>query len=672
MRRRSLTRAIALGLLAAVLNGCAAEPATTPTGQPTSSASPVATVETPPTSASPSTSADGERIVVGLFAPAFVPSHFVSMSNAFLIRPPLRADVIIQLLFNGLYRYNESLEAVPDLAAAPCTIASDQVTVTCQLVETTFHDGTPLTAEDVVFTYELASRSPRCGFGFSTCLDMVESVRSIDARTVEFLLRSPDATFFTLVLPNIMIDSRSVIEAAYEPLANRAAALDADRFQEVADNIAAELGSEAPECEPLLADAEGMLSSAGLPLLPRDQFAAPDGTFDACLHAEAMGARLGAVAASLRATGLDAISLAYPALSNNQRPIGTGPFRFVSVEGGSTAHFEASDEYHHGRPAADRFEVRVLRTPDGLRAGVVDGTFDWAPLLPPVYEQVKDAPEIEFASYPDAAYSLLAYNLRPGSLFAEHALRSAVELCIDKPATVDTATNGTGDVIYSPIDPISWAFQPDLRHPQRDVAAARDLIETAGWTAGSDGVYVRDDRRLAADVYVAAGETQRTTFVDLVAEQVRDCGIELNVVRADQFTVLNPLFEYPHVAPGSDKPFEAVFIFFGHGFDPHDPGWSSREVSSPEHPNGYNFMGFANAEVDRLIDEGVATYDQRERARVYRKLQEVLADEQPVLFGWGTRVHEALDPQLRLTDGPINLDSRMWWWQLDKVTLAGD
>ncbi len=668
MRRRSISRAIAAGLFAAVMTGCAAEPPTTPTGQPTSSTSP--TVTTAPTPSATGAPGDSERITVDLFIPPFAPSPFIRMSNAFEFRPPFGGDVIIQLLYNGLYRYNESLEAVPDLAAEPCTINSDQLTVTCHLVEATFHDGTPLTADDVVFTYELARHGPRCGFGFSTCLDTLESVRSVDARTVEFRLRSPDATLFTLVLPNVMIDSQSAIEAAYEPLASRAPTQDADRFAEVADLIAAELGADAPDCAPPIADAEALLSSAGLPLPPRDQFAGPDGTFDSCLYAETVGLRLDNVAASLGATGLDAISLAYPALSNNLHPIGTGPFRFVSVLGGSTARFDAFDSYHLGRPAAGGFELRVVRTPEDLRTNVLDGTSDWSPAPPAFYDEIKDAPGLQFTSYPDAAYGLLAYNLRPGSLFAEHALRSAVELCIDKAATVDAATNGTGEVIYSPIDPSSWAFQPDLRHPQRDVAAARDLIETAGWTAGSDGIYVRENRRLAADVYVSAEETQRTAFVDLVAEQVRDCGIELNVVRADATTVLNPLFEYPHVAPGSDKPFEAVFIFFSHQFDPHDPGWSSREVSSAENPHGANFMGFANQEVDRLMDEGVATYDQRERARIYRQLQELLADEQPVLFAWGTRSHEALDSRLRLTDGPINLDSRMWWWQLEKLTLS--
>ena len=173
--------------------------------------------------------------------------------------------MIIQLLYNGLYRYNESLEAVPDLAAEPCKIASDDVTITCQLVETTFHDGTPLTADDVVFTYELARRHPRCGFGLSICLDMLESVRSIDARTVEFRLRSPNATFFTLVLPNLMIDSRPVVEAAYEPLASRAPTLDAARFEEVADEHHGRARVRASGLRTSLADAEGLLSSAGAP-----------------------------------------------------------------------------------------------------------------------------------------------------------------------------------------------------------------------------------------------------------------------------------------------------------------------------------------------------------------------------------------------------------------------
>ena len=254
-------------------------------------------------------------------------------------------------------------------------------------------------------------------------------------------------------------------------------------------------------------------------------------------------------------------------------------------------------------------------------------------------------------------------------LFSDRNLRSAVELCIDKPQTVDAATDGNGDVIYTPVEPATWAYQPDLPRPARDVEEARRLIESSGWVEGDDGVYTRDDRRLATDVFVWSAEAQRVAFMDLVAEQVRDCGIELTVVPADLDTVLRPLGEYPHIASGYSEPFDAYFIGWVHGLDPHDVLWHSQSATSEEQPHAPNFMGFASPRVDELLDHGIGTYDQRERARIYRELQQVLAQERPVLFAWAARQHEALDARLALTDGEINLSSRQWFWELEKLVL---
>ena len=150
---------------------------------------------------------------------------------------------------------------------------------------------------------------------------------------------------------------------------------------------------------------------------------------------------------------------------------------------------------------------------------------------------------------------------------------------------------------------------------------------------------------------------------------MRDCGIELTVIRADIQTVLGPLDEFPHIAGGYTEPFEAVFLGWTHNFDPHDELWHSRSVTSEEQPQNLNFMGFSNPRVDELLDQGIATYDQRERARIYRELQEVIAEERPVLFGWSSRIQEALDARIGLTDGELNLSSRQWFWQLEKLVL---
>jgi ABC-type transport system substrate-binding protein len=649
-------RRLAAALVTAVLIGCTTAPEPSPT--------PSAPVQ-----------AAGE-IVVGLATPVFAPPPFFTISNTTSagFRPPgARPDLATQLVYNGLYRYDDSLAPVPDLAAEPCEVAADQVTITCVLVETTFHDGTPLTADDVAYTFELGRRHPDCLWAFGECFgDVLESVTALDERTVEFKLSAPDATFLTLILPSVMIDSRAVIEAAYAPLGELAPSLDPAEYHRAADAIFEPLGSDAPDCEAPLADAEALLQAAAVEPLPRDQFNQADGAFDACMYAEWSAVLLDDLARSLEATGLDAIALAYQALSFNRAPVGTGPWRFVGVEDGTRAIFEAFEGYHLGPPATSRIELRVIRdiaaAPDAMR----NGELHWLTLpfvLPEMYDELRGEADMQFVNFPDATYFMLAYNLRDEMLFADGNLRAAVELCIDKPATVDAATDGTGDVLYSPVDPISWAYQPDLPRPERDVGAARELIEASGWVEGDDGIYARDGRRLATDVFVSGDAAQRVEFMDLVAEQTRDCGIELIVVPADTDTVLAPILDFPHVPVGYDEPFDAIFLGWAHGFDPHDDLWHSRSATSAEQPQGLNFMGFSNPRVDELLDEGIATYDQRERARIYRELQEVLAEERPVLFGWSARVHEALDARIGLTDGELNLSSRQWFWQLEKLVL---
>jgi peptide/nickel transport system substrate-binding protein len=514
----------------------------------------------------------------------------------------------------------------------------------------------------------------RCEFAFFTCVgEMLESVTAPDPRTVEFRLTRPNATFITLALPQVMIESRAVVEAAYAPLAERAPTLDPAPYAAAADRLDGLLTVEEPDCPAALEGTADLFENAGLEPPPQDQFILPDGGLAACLYAGTVARLLHGLASSLRTTGLDAMALAYPLLSFNRAPVGTGPFRFAGIENGIRATFEAFDGYHFGRPATPRIEIRTTRDAVDAAARLRDGEFQWVTIPNRRPELVAEAdaarPGTKLARFPDAGYYMLVYNLRTGRLFADPNLRAAMELCVDKPETVDVASHGQGQAIYSPVDPISWAFQPDLVHPERDVQEARRRIESSGWVLGDDGIYARGGRRLATNIYVLGAEAERVTFMDLVAAQVRDCGIELDVVPADQRSVLEPLLHYPHIPKGQKEPFDAIFIGWGHGLDPDESTWHSKTISSPEQPDGPNVMGFSDPRVDDLLDRGLTTYDQRERARIYREFQDVLAADQPVMFGWAITTREVLDERLTLTEGAPDFGSRMWPWELEKLIL---
>src|SRR3990170_1019044 len=76
-----------------------------------------------------------------------------------------------QFLYNALYRYDESLTPVPDLAAEPAEVSEDGRVWTIKLRDDILFQptGTPLTADDVVFTYQIAN-SENCRFNPDLCL----------------------------------------------------------------------------------------------------------------------------------------------------------------------------------------------------------------------------------------------------------------------------------------------------------------------------------------------------------------------------------------------------------------------------------------------------------------------------------------------------------------------
>ena len=75
------------------------------------------------------------------------------------------------VVYSGLYRYDATFNAVPDLADGPCLPQGDGMIIRCHLIATTFQDGTPPTADDVAYTYQLWGRptfSGTAGYGSET------------------------------------------------------------------------------------------------------------------------------------------------------------------------------------------------------------------------------------------------------------------------------------------------------------------------------------------------------------------------------------------------------------------------------------------------------------------------------------------------------------------------
>jgi len=96
-------------------------------------------------------------------------------------------------LYSSLFQADENFQPVPDLAES-WEASPDGLTYTFHLRrDATFHDGSPVTSEDVKFSVELALKyGSICARGLGTVIDKIETP---DPYTVVFRLKSPYPEF---------------------------------------------------------------------------------------------------------------------------------------------------------------------------------------------------------------------------------------------------------------------------------------------------------------------------------------------------------------------------------------------------------------------------------------------------------------------------------------------
>jgi peptide/nickel transport system substrate-binding protein len=144
---------------------------------------------------------------------------------------------VIEHIYNGLTRIiTPDLTIEPGLAES-WEISDDGLTYTFQLREgVTFHDGSPLLASDVKFTFERLV-DPETASTSASELASMASIEATDDRTVVITLNAPDAAFLTtLAQPALVIYSEAFVMANNNDVSQVAMGTGPFRFVEYVPN----------------------------------------------------------------------------------------------------------------------------------------------------------------------------------------------------------------------------------------------------------------------------------------------------------------------------------------------------------------------------------------------------------------------------------------------------
>jgi peptide/nickel transport system substrate-binding protein len=161
----------------------------------------------------------------------------------------------------------------------------------------------------------------------------------------------------------------------------------------------------------------------------------------------------------------------------NERPVGNGPFRFVTHEPNRRWVFAANPDFPPalgGPPALDRFIVVVVDEPTTKLAALASGDVDFAGIQPAHAAFVRKNPQLTVLDYPLIFPYGIVFNMRRPP-FDDPRVRLAVALAIDRQEIVDGYLYGFGSAADGPVPPGVPGFVP-VRALAANPDSARRLL----------------------------------------------------------------------------------------------------------------------------------------------------------------------------------------------------
>jgi peptide/nickel transport system substrate-binding protein len=277
-----------------------------------------------------------------------------------------------------------------------------------------------------------------------------------------------------------------------------------------------------------------------------------------------------------------------------QKPVGTGPYEFVSWNKGRDIVLTRSDDYWGEAPSISDVVVRII--PDAqtavaaLQAGEVDVVLD---LLP---EQAELVPKFE--SFPGVEFSYVAFNAKRPEL-SDPRVRIAMNHAIDKQTLAETIYLGhavPNDAQH--LTPAMLGYNPDVDTYEYDPDKARQLLAEAGYP---DGFEVTINVPIGR--YLKGEES-----ADYIAAQLEEIGLDVEV-RKWEWNEYRDAGRIPGDEPGA----------FDLKYGWNDNAWfdASRIVNHITCDGSSSKL--CDPEIDRIWTDALATTDQEERDRLYQE-----------------------------------------------------
>jgi peptide/nickel transport system substrate-binding protein len=347
---------------------------------------------------------------------------------------------------------------------------------------------------------------------------------------------------------------------------------------------------------------------------------------------------------------------------NNFNAIGTGPFKInVFDKDKGILVLDANKDYVDGAPAFDQLIFQKFDNADAMIQALKVGDIDVINEVPPTAFQTLQGIENVKAVAEEGRYfneliinSVAATNdpaPKRNPALEDPQVRLALATAINKKDLVDIVLQGLGapgDSIVPPTLGGGFWHDPNIQDVAFDAAQANQILETAGYMKGSDGVRAKGGTRLEFRLQFPNSNAYYPRIADMLAGWFKDIGVKASPESMDPDSLtaaMTPTADYD-------------LVIWGWGPDP-DPDFILSVLTTDQFVSGgWSDSGYHNPAYDQLYLDQQKAIDKTKRQQIIWKMQEMAYNDRPYIVLWYEKLLQAYrsDRFAGFIESPLGID----------------
>ncbi|MBP6880459.1 hypothetical protein KBC31_02410 [Candidatus Saccharibacteria bacterium] len=301
----------------------------------------------------------------------------------------------------------------------------------------------------------------------------------------------------------------------------------------------------------------------------------------------------------------------------NQKPIGTGPFRFAALSNdGQQLQLEANKRYFKGRPLLDRFVLAGYDTKNDLQTAFSDGELTAASNIAPDFYRKFEKEDVITRNLGQYTSIFLFFNTtKPpyDDVQVRNALTEASDPSKIKQETSAPFRKADGPLLKEQLGYV--ANKPPYAQPEK----ALDTLKQAGWEKNSNGIIEKGGKQLEPVIY-----TQKDTILEDFSKQLQkqwqQIGVSASIKALDADRLQQKV-----IIP---REFDTLLYGLEIGADPDQFAfWHSSQAGK----NGINISNYSNKRVDESLEAGRTRQDIGLRKAKYAAFQKQWLADAPAI-----------------------------------------